>query len=212
LTAPAARSPWNGDPTPHGSPLDIFVPRPDIRERHETLVHAPAQIVFDVACDVDLQSLPVVRTIFWLRSKLLRSAPATHRAKKGLVAETKSLGWGVLAIRPGRELVMGAVTQPWLPNPVFVAIAPDKFAAFADPDLVKIAWTLEAIPLDGTRTRFASETRAVATDDGARAKFRRYWRRVGMGVILIRWLVGPAVRREAERRYRAGASLAKVEG
>ena len=35
-------------------------------------------------------------------------------------------------------------------------------------------------------------------DDAARAKFRRYWRVFGIGILLIRWLVLPAIRREAE--------------
>jgi hypothetical protein len=42
----------------------------------------------------------------------------------------------------------------------------------------------------------------VATDAEARRKFRNYWRKFGRGIVLIRWLVLPAIRREAERRYR----------
>jgi hypothetical protein len=81
-------------------------------------------------------------------------------------------------------------------------VAPERFARFAEPDLVKIVWTLEAEPLGPALTRFRSQTRVLATDDGARRKFRRYWRLVGVGIVAIRWLVGRAVRREAERRFR----------
>ena len=52
-------------------------------------------------------------------------------------------------------------------------------------------------------TRFATETRAAATDEASRAKFRRYWRFAGPGILLIRKLLLPAVRREAERRAKA---------
>jgi hypothetical protein len=183
--------------------IDIFIPRPDIQERHETVIHAPAAIVLDVASNFDIQSIRLVKAIFWLRSKLMRSGSVPPPWKRGIVGETTALGWGVLVSRPGRELVMGAVTEPWQPNPTFRSVPPEQFASFGEPELVKIAWTLEAIPLDETLTCFASETRAVATDDIARAKFRRYWRRVGVGIVLIRWLIGPAVRREAERQYRA---------
>jgi hypothetical protein len=181
--------------------IDRFIPRPETRERHATVVAAPADLVFDVARDMDLRSIPVIRAIFWLREKVFRSTPAT-RQPQGLVAETLALGWGELALRPQRELVMGAVTQPWQADVVFTAVPPDEFAAFAEPDLVKIAWTLEAEPIDATHTRYASETRVVSTSEWARRKFRRYWRFVGAGIVLIRWLALAAVRREAERRFR----------
>jgi hypothetical protein len=38
--------------------------------------------------------------------------------------------------------------------------------------------------------------------DVARGKFRRYWRKFGIGVAAIRRLMLPALRREAERRWR----------
>lgn len=182
--------------------LDDFIPEPDVRERHSTVVHAPADLVFSVASEMDLFSLPPVAAIFWLRERLLGSTRVT-RKPRGLLAETLGLGWGRLAERPKRELVMGSVTQPWRGDVVFTAVPPERFAAFAEPDLVKIAWTLEAEPLDPTHTRFATETRVVPTNEWARRRFRRYWRFAGFGIVLIRWLLLPAVRREAERRFRA---------
>lgn len=181
--------------------IDHFIPHPEVGERHETVVAAPADLVFDVACEMDLRSIPLIGAIFWLREKVFRSSPPPRRPR-GLLAETLALGWGRLAERPKRELVMGAVTQPWLADVVFRAVPPDRFAAFAEPDLVKIVWTLEAEPIDATHTRLGSETRVLPTDESARRKFKRYWRLVGIGIVLIRWLALPAVRREAERRFR----------
>jgi hypothetical protein len=63
-------------------------------------------------------------------------------------------------------------------------------------------WTLESEPLGPERARLATETRAEPTDLASRRKFRRYWRKAGMGIVLIRWLGLPAMRREAERRWR----------
>jgi hypothetical protein len=48
--------------------IEHFLPRADVRERHETLVHAPAAVVFDVAEHIDLFSIPTVRAIFRLRA------------------------------------------------------------------------------------------------------------------------------------------------
>jgi hypothetical protein len=43
----------------------------------------------------------------------------------------------------------------------------------------------------------------VATDAGARLKFRRYWRWARFGIVAIRLLLLPAIRRAAERRWAA---------
>jgi hypothetical protein len=190
----------------YANELDRFMPRPDVRERHEGLIKAPATLVFDVAMQLDSQAIPLVRAIFWLRGKVMRSTPVARKAQ-GLVAETMSLGWGVLSHRQGRELVMGAVTRPWEADVTFRSVAAEQFAEFAEPDLVKIAWTLEAEPLGQVLTRFGTETRAVATDAVAKAKFMRYWRLARFGIVLIRWLMLPAIRREAERLYREHAGL-----
>jgi hypothetical protein len=182
--------------------IDLFIPTPDIRERFDTTVRAPADLVSDIARRFDIQSILLVRLIFWARAKLLR-ARNEPRPRRGLVEDTLGMGWVLLADTPGRELVAGAATQPWVPDVAFTSIPPDRFLAYAEPDRVKIAWTLETEPIDATRTRLATETRVVATDQSARAKFRGYWRRFGAGIVLIRLLLLPAVRRQAERAYRA---------
>ena len=189
--------------------LDRFIPRPDVRERFETSIRAPAALVMQVATDFDMQSLPAVKAIFRLREALLGAKSQSPRQAQGILEETTRLGWGVLAEQPGRAVVCGATCQPWLADVRFSAIEPQEFAAHAEPDQVKIAWTLEAEEVAPGVTRFAQETRAVATDAGARAKFRRYWRWARFGIIAIRLLLLPAVRREAERRWaieRAGGS------
>ena len=183
------------------APLERFLPRADVRERHEIVIRAPAPLVFDLARNMDIRSLAPVRAIFRLRSWILgtRQPPGPAR---GLVEETLGLGWGELDEQPGRYFAAGAVCQPWLADVVFKAVPPSEFASYAEPDRVKIAWTLEAEPLSPGITRFATETRAAGTDAGARVKFRRYWRLVRAGVVLIRWLHLRGLRREAERRSR----------
>ena len=182
-------------------PLERFIPNPDVRERFETTIRAPACLVMEVAAQMDMQSLPAVKFIFWLRERLTRAARSAPRKPQGILEETKALGWGVLAEQPGRFVVCGATCRPWLANVEFSALAPDDFATYAQPDQVKIAWTLEAAEIGHGMTRFGQETRAVATDEQARIKFRRYWRWARFGIIAIRLLMLPAVRRTAERRW-----------
>ncbi|GIL06792.1 MAG: hypothetical protein BroJett031_33120 [Betaproteobacteria bacterium] len=185
------------------APLDRFIPQPDVRERFEIVIAAPADLVMQTAVDFDMQSLPLVKAIFRLREKFMRATPAVPRKPQGIVAETRSLGWGLLVERPGRLIVCGATCQPWLADVTFTPIAPERFASYAEPDQVKIAWTLEAEPLGPATTRFVQETRAIATDASARAKFRRYWRWARFGIVAIRLLLLPAVRRTAQRRWAA---------
>jgi hypothetical protein len=94
---------------------------------------------------------------------------------------------------------MGAVTKPWEPNVVFRALPPGEFAAFNDPDYVKIVWTLRADPIDATHSLFTTETRAIATDEPSRRKFRRYWSFFSPGIILIRWMTLRPLKAAAER-------------
>ncbi len=201
-----------GRPAPAGPDeadalLDRFMPVHDIVERHHIKVAAPPDITFAAACEQDLMASTVAQTIFKAREILLGSEPDTTPRPRGLLELTKSIGWGVLEEVPDREIVMGAVTQPWHANVVFRPLPPGEFAAFDEPGYVKIAWTLRADPVGTNRSIFRTETRAVATDASARAKFRRYWACLSAGIILIRWASLGPMKREAERRARGVQSM-----
>ena len=186
--------------------IERFIPAWDIRTCHETIVQAPASTVFAVAEHFDLQSIPLVKAIFWLRGWILGASKTPPRRPAGLVEETKSLGWGELSRTTGRELVMGAATQPWQADVKFAAVPPRDFLGYAEPDRVKIVWTLEAIPIEPALTLFRSETRVRATDAAARERFLKYWRFARFGIVLMRWLHLPALRRAAELQYRLQAT------
>jgi hypothetical protein len=187
---------------PAAHPLDAFIPAPDVRERHEVPVRAPAALVFETAETFDMQSNGLVRTIFALRGRML-GARRVERPRQGLLAELQGLGWACLERREGALFVGGAACRPWLADVVFEPVPPERFASWAEPDHVKIAWTLEAQALAPARTRLSSETRAVATDAVARARFLRYWRWARFGIVTIRWLLLPGIRQQAEARWRA---------
>jgi hypothetical protein len=185
--------------------LDRFMPRYEIVERHRIHVDAPAPITLAAAKEQDLLGSPLVRSIFKARELVLGATPDTRAQPRGLLAVVQSLGWGVLAEAPDREIVMGAVTKPWEANVTFRALPPDAFAAYKEPDYVKIAWTLRVDAVGANASIFRTETRAAATDPLARAKFRWYWAFASPGIAMIRWLSLGPLRREAERRTRAVA-------
>ena len=81
----------------------------------------------------------------------------------------------VLAEDPGREIVLGGVTQSWRADVVFRGLEPSAFAAFSEPGYVKVAWTLRADPIGELDSVFRTETRVTTTDPVARTKFRWYW-------------------------------------
>jgi hypothetical protein len=182
--------------------LDRFMPAYEVVERHHIRVAAPAAITLAAAREQDLLQLPLVRRIFKAREMVLGATPNNHPQPRGLVAATLALGWGILADVPDRELIIGAVTRPWEPNVTFRALPSDGFAAFCEPGLVKIAWTLRVDPVDAETSIFRTETRAMATDAAARARFRRYWAFASPGIALIRRLSLGPLAREAERRAR----------
>lgn len=121
------------NPEEKDSLLDRFMPTYEVVERHKVRVAAPAEITLSVACEQDLQDSAVIRGIFKARELILGSKPDDAVRPRGLLAQTKALGWGVLAEVPGREIVMGAVTQAWMANVVFRTLPPEEFATFQEP-------------------------------------------------------------------------------
>jgi hypothetical protein len=180
--------------------MDLFMPTYEIAERHQIHINAPADVTFEAASEMNLQQSPVIRAIFKSREWIMRSHPAHQPESESFIAQMRGIGWGVLAEVPGREIVMGAVTQPWMADVVFRPLPPEQFAAFDDPGYVKIVWTLRADPGGHADSVFRTETRAVATDREARAKFRRYWSLLSPGIILIRWASLGPLKIDAERR------------
>jgi len=182
--------------------LDRHMPAYEVRERHETRVEAPADVTWASMHDLDLRRSGLVRAIFAGRELLMRARPAARREPlRGFMEEVLALGWRVLAEEPGREIVVGAVTRPWLANPEFRGLTPEEFAAFNEPGYAQIAWTLAVEPAGEHASLFRTETRVRTTDGNARERFRRYWAVVSPGVLLIRRESLRLVRREAARRW-----------
>ena len=187
--------------------LDRFIPDPEVIERHHIAVNAPADVVLSTATHMPLLDSPTIRAVIRLRELAMGGAPDTRPHPEPLLEQMQSIGWVVLAERTGREVVLGAATQPWLAAPVFRAIPADQFTAFAEPGFVKIAWTLRADPVDDRHSIFHTETRVCTTDAAARNRFRTYWSYVAPGVALIRLALLRPLKREAERCFQVERDL-----
>jgi hypothetical protein len=182
------------------------MPTYEVREHRDSRVAAPAGVTLAVARHLDVLALPVVRALVKGRELIIGATPDRQPRPHALIAEMQSIGWGVLADVPDREIVMGAVTRPWDANLVFRAVPPEQFSAFHEPGYVKIVWTLRADRIDEGHSTFSTETRAIATDAVARSKFRTYWSFLSPGIILIRMAAVRALRTEAERQMAKGTA------
>lgn len=185
--------------------LDRFMPDYDVAERHHIRVAAPAEVAFAAAAAMDLRRSAMIRGLFKTRELIMGAEPGQTVLPSALLEQLQALGWRVLAEVPGREVVMGAATQPWEANPQFHGLSPDEFLAFNQPNFVKIAVTLRADPADEADSIFRTETRVTTTDARARASFGRYWSLVSPGVILIRRVLLRRLKKDAERRARTEA-------
>jgi len=196
--------------------LDLYMPEYEVAERHHIQVHAPAETTFAAACGIAMSQSAPIRILIRTRELVLSFAAAAKWGLSplrqirnqqeggsqinGLVAELKARGWGVLAEIPGREIVLGTVTQPWIAETVFRAVPPAEFRDFHEPGYVKIAVTLCADPVSPFQSKAWTETRVMTTDPVARARFRRYWSLVAPGAILIRKILLRNLKTEAEGR------------
>ena len=174
------------------------MPEYEISERHTIRVTAPAEITFEAAASLDLQSSKIVSGLFKTREFILGGQQSEPVSPKPLLRWAEALGWGVLAQIPGREVVMGAVTRPWEPKVVFRPLRPEEFAAFGEPGYVKIIWTLRSDPVSTSESIARTDTRVTTTDSAARAKFRLYWAFLSPGIVLIRRVALAMVKKEAE--------------
>jgi hypothetical protein len=181
--------------------LEALLPEYDVAERHHVRVKAPPDITLAAAADVDLLQSPIVRGLIRARELVLGARTEDQEARpRALVALMEALGWRVLAERPRQEIVLGAVTRPWMAKVVFRGLPADEFKRFREPGYVKIVWTLSADPVGRGESIFRTETRVATTDASARRKFRWYWARFSPGILIIRRVLLGQLRRAAERR------------
>jgi hypothetical protein len=181
--------------------LDQVMPEYEVRERHSVHVAAPAEITLAAARDISFQDSRIARMIFALRALPARlvGTPPGPTERRPLLDEVTALGWRELARTPGRQIVMGAVTEPWRQEVHFRGLPSQEFVAFRDLGHAKIAWTLEVEPAGPSSSVFSTETRVLTTDPVSRERFRRYWAFLSPGILIIRYEMLRLVRAEAER-------------
>jgi hypothetical protein len=179
--------------------LDRLIPAPAMVEiDHVDLAAAPSR-VWEAVRHLDLAGSPFIRALFAVRTLpgRLTGRPAELRLRlDDLVSSPEQPGFQILVDDPPREVAVGAIGKVWHLDIPFVHVnSADAFAAFAEPDFVKVAWAIRVLPEGEESARVECELRVEATDQEALKKFRRYFRVIGPASRFIRHaLLGQLVR------------------
>jgi hypothetical protein len=185
--------------------LDRLVPTFQAVERHSTTIAASTDHVWAALTQVTVGELRLFRLLMGVRvlpGWLLGRPRARFDAEEPLLGWAVRFGFTILGEDTRRELVVGAIGQPWrLVGGRSVAVAGgEDFAAFDQAGYAKMAANFRLAPLAGARaTRLSTETRVACTDATSARRFARYWWliRPASGAIRRSWLA--AIKRRAER-------------
>ncbi len=188
--------------------LDRYMPNYEVALRHATVVHAPPSLTFAAIRLTDFERSPVVRALFGLRDLGMWTRHDEDAPESLPFEQLTTIGWGVLAIDPGREIVLGTVTKPWQSTVRFRPLDAQEFATFADPGYAKIALAIRVDEVSSEHSEARTETRVQTTDPVSRARFRRYWALLSPGMIIIRRLLLQQVKAEAEAVWERTRPLA----
>jgi hypothetical protein len=182
--------------------LDEVLPRFDASERHDIVVAAPPEVVFEAIKDVTVRDVRLMTPLMAVRGlpRLVKRRRRLRRLRSSppVLRRLLEVGFVQLGERPGAEIVVGAVGRFWRPagnRPISVPTR-EEFLSFAEPGYAKAAMAFLVRP-EGDRSRVVTETRIVGTSPDATRAFLRYWRviRPGSGAIRRSWLA--AIRRRA---------------
>ncbi len=186
--------------------LDRYLPRYDVTETHAVIVEATTDATWQILRGCDLARSPVIRALLEIRSlpnrirQILNGQPAARARPPLTLDDMARAGFVLLGERPGREIALGTIVQPWKAVTDSIRqpqVDPDGFAAFDSPGFVKVAFNVRVEPYGRGRSLLTTETRTAATDAVSLRRFSRYWLLVGPFSALIRRLMLRIVKTDA---------------
>lgn len=183
--------------------LDRLIPTPRLIELDHVDLAAPPERVWQLVRHADLARSPLIHALFELRTLPERLSgrhqPTTLRVDD-LRSSPEQPGFQLLGEQAPLGFAVGAIGKVWHGEIPFVHVVDAaEYAAFSEPDFVKVAWAVRLMPLGEHDTRLEIEVRVDATDDDAWAKFERYFVLVGPGSHFIRRTLLSALARELGR-------------
>jgi hypothetical protein len=171
--------------------LDKVLPAYDRAERHEIRLHASCEQARRAAEEVAFTDIRGLGALLSLRSgKRVKMPPRPLLA----TMTGPNAGFSKLASTE-QEFVAGNAGRPWAGERTLHFSSAGEYRAFNQPGYAKVAFNLRFEPDGPSACAVSSETRILATDPSARAKFTRYWKVIYPGSALIRVLWLDAVER-----------------
>jgi hypothetical protein len=187
--------------------LDRLVPTFQAVERHSAMIAASADQVWAALSQVTTGELRLFRLLMGVRvlpGRVVRSPRARFDADEPLLGWAVRFGFTILGDDARRELVFGAIGQPWRlagGRGMVAVVDGNDFAVFDRAGYAKMAANFRLDPIaGGSAVQLITETRVACTDPTSARRFARYWRliRPASGAIRRSWLA--AIKRRAERR------------
>ena len=175
--------------------IDDFLPDYDVRERHRTVVHSPAERVYEAVRRLDLSQAKLSMFLFRLRGiPAGRSAPSCFTLDDFL-----KMRFILLGEKPNEELLLGLVGRFWTPSGELRRLDAEGYRNFNERGYAKAAWNFSLSERADGSVLLETETRVYCLDEASRRWFRLYWLFIGVFSGLIRREVLQAVKRNAER-------------
>lgn len=186
--------------------IDSFAPTPDAVETHSIVINASCPAVYAALWTADLGSsvtkfLVMLRAVPAFVARGCREFPKNQKITLQTLIES---GFGLLAEKPGEEIVFGVTGRFWRPAG---NVSPFNRLDFDRPvpaGLARGVWNFSLSEQISGQTTLTTETRVTCGDRASRRKFLAYWLVVRPFSGLIRLIMLKSVRKMAEADLESG--------
>jgi hypothetical protein len=171
---------------------DKYLPEFHFSERHEIVINAGRDAVFQLADQFDFRDSFIIRLLLKLRGI------SGGQTIKGGLLQGKFIE---LEIVHSQEMIFGLIGQFWKPAGNLLSIPPAGFITFFKPEYLKATWNFNLLPVSDQITLLSTETRIQCMDQTAYKKFSLYWTFIKPFSGLIRKEMLRSIKRKAESAY-----------
>ena len=180
--------------------IDSFAPNPDAVETHSIVINAPRETVYRTLWTADLGHSFIIKSLLALRSipGFIARPCDMPRNRKLTLRTLIDSGFGVLAEKPGEEIVLGVTGRFWRPAGNVSPFNRPDFDRAVPAGLARGIWNFSVSEKVPGQTILTTETRVTCGDPASRRKFLAYWLVVRPFSGLIRLIMLRRVRKIAE--------------
>ncbi len=169
--------------------IDTFLPLYDVKKKHNILINASKEAVYQSVCHLDLNGSSLIRLLFKLRG--LSSKALTLDA-------LEEIRFAKLGVVENREILLGLVGRFWTPGGDLQKIDANSFTRFNKTGYARAVWNFSMLEQENGSTTMSTETRVQCTDRRSARFFKLYWFIINPFSGVIRSEILRMVKREAE--------------